>query len=256
MKNLNYGFLIICALAFNVWAFKELSFEQEVSIAKKDAKAVTIDVGSGSLKVRGEDIDEIRVMAKVYSKKYSNLEDLQESFTENVIFDIQHKGSNIVFQAKNKKKLFNFSSSDISIDVELVMPHSMHLDVDDGSGSIDIANINGMLEIDDGSGSLVIHNIGANVTIDDGSGSIEMNNVTGDVRIDDGSGQLKLTDINGSVYIEDGSGEINITGVSNNVTLDDGSGSVKIVDLAGDFKLIDDGSGSIYVNDKKWVVKD
>jgi DUF4097 and DUF4098 domain-containing protein YvlB len=256
MKILNYGFLIICTVAFNVWAFNELSFEQEISIAKNNAKAVIIDVGAGSLKVRGEDVDEISVTAKVYSKKYSTLEDLQESFDDNVIFDLKQKGSNIVFLAKNKDKLFNFSSSEISIDVELVMPNNMHLDVDDGSGSIDIANIQGMLEIDDGSGSLVIQNIGANVSIDDGSGSIEINNVTGDVRIDDGSGKLKLTDINGSVYIEDGSGEINIMNVAKNVTLDDGSGSVNIVDLAGNFKLIDDGSGSIYVNDKKWVVND
>jgi DUF4097 and DUF4098 domain-containing protein YvlB len=256
MKILNYCFLIICTVAFNVWALNELSFEQEVSIAKNNAKAVIIDVGSGSLKVRGEDVDEISVTAKVYSKKYSNLEDLQESFNENVIFDIQQKGSNIIFLAKNKNKLFGSSNTDISIDVELVMPMSLHLEVDDGSGSIDIANIDGMLEVDDGSGSLVIHNIGANVSIDDGSGSIEINNVTGDVRIDDGSGQLKLTDINGSVYIEDGSGEINIKNVSNNVTVDDGSGSVKVVDLAGSFKLIDNGSGSIYVNNEKWLVND
>jgi DUF4097 and DUF4098 domain-containing protein YvlB len=256
MKILNYGFLIICTLAFNVWALNELSFEKEVSIAKNNAKAVIIDVGAGSLKVRGEDVDEISITAKVYSKEYSGLAELQESFDDNVIFDLQHKGSNIVFKAKNKDKLFSFSDSNISIDVELIMPKDMHLEIDDGPGNVLITNINGMLEIDDASGSLNIQNIGASVSIDDGSGSLEISNVFGDVRIDDGSGKIKITHINGSVYIDDGSGDINITDVSENITVEDGSGSVNILELAGNFKLIDDGSGNIYVNEKKWNIDD
>ena len=254
MKNLNYSFLFIVTIAFNVWALNELSFKQEVSVNKNNAKAVIIDVGAGSLNVRGDDIDEIKVSAKIYSKKYSNLEDLRESFYENIEFDLQQKGTNIVFKAKNKDKLFNFFNAEIAIDVEMIMPREMHLEVDDGSGNAFISNIDGMLEIDDGSGSLTVQNIGSSVTIDDGSGNIDITNVTGDVRIDDGSGNIKLTHINGSVYIDDGSGEINIKDVSKNVTVDDGSGSIKILGLVGEFNLIDDGSGSIYVNEKKWHI--
>jgi len=45
---------------------------------------------------------------------------------------------------------------------------------------------------------------------------------------------------------------VDIVNVTGDVSIDDGSGSIMVNDLAGSFKLIDDGSGSVHVNGKKW----
>lgn len=236
MKKLSYTVMILCTLAFNVWAFGELSLNQKLSVKKDNANLVVIDVGAGSLNVRGADIDEVSVSAKIHSKEYKDIDALQEAFENKMVFELQHKGSIIVFKALEKKKMLSFSSSDISIDIEMVIPRSMNLEIDDGSGSMEVTNIDGSLNIDDG------------------SGSIEISHIKGDLHIDDGSGSLDLRNVGGSVFLNDSSGGVDIQGVAGDVTVDDGSGSINITELKGNFHLEDDGSGQIHVNGKKWIV--
>lgn len=252
MKIMGYGILIVITVAFNVWAIGELSFDKELSVMRGDINNLSIDVGSGSLTVRGEDVEEINVFAKVYSTKYNDIDDLHEAFSEKVDFSLDNDGSVIRLKACDKKGILGRKDSKISIDVEVIVPRNMNLEIDDGSGTMHVSDLQGLLSIDDSSGSATIKNIGNNLTIDDGSGNLEIDSIKGDVHIDDGSGKLILTNIHGDLFVEDGSGELNVTNVTGNMTLEDGSGSVIVNELAGKFKLIDAGSGSVHVNGQKW----
>jgi len=230
-----FGLFLI--INFTANAKSELSFKQNLVIEADGINHLFSDVGSGSLYIHGADVDEISVEATIRSKKYSNIEELEEAFNEKMVLILEDNGSKATLKSMTKNKIFN-NNINISIDLNVTVPFELDLQVDDGSGSMKITDMKGNLDIDDGSGSLVIKNI------------------VGDILIDDGSGSQTLSNIDGSVIVDDGSGSVNMKNVSGDVTIDDGSGSINIEGLSGQFKLIDDGSGSIYVNGKKWINKD
>ncbi len=252
MKKLSYGILILSTLAFNVWAFGELSFKKQLSIQGNSAKEIFIDVGAGNLNVSSGDIEDVTVNARVYSKKYDSIQDLSDAFENKMIFSLEGKGSRIVLKAMHKKTFFGNNNSEIFIDLDIVVPRKMNVEIDDGSGDMWVRDIGGTLEIDDGSGSTFIDNIGGKIFIDDGSGNLTINNVRGSVIIDDGSGKITMNNIDGDITIDDGSGGVTIVQVTGDVRVDDSSGSINVEEMAGHFKLIDDGSGSVFVNGKKW----
>ena len=231
-----FGLFVLVNLPAN--AKNKLTFKQDLSIAADGISELFVDVGSGSLNIKSGHVNDIIVNATISSKKYSDLEDLQEAFDDKMKFSLESSGSKATLKAMSKKQFFSWSDPNIQIDLDVTVPMKIDLNVDDGSGNLKISGIDGNLEIDDGSGSMQIDDIVGNVLIDDGSGSQELSNIDGNVVIDDGSGSVKME---------------NITG---NVTIDDGSGSINITNLGGQFKLIDDGSGSVYVNGKKWIEKD
>ncbi len=218
------------------YANQKLSFDKELTQNASSIETLVIDSGSGSLSVIGADVDEVSVQATIHSKKYDNLEELKQVFNEDMIFSLDQKGSKIILKSIQAKKIF--SNPNIAIDLKVTVPNSLNLNIDDGSGSMNIDNILGNVEIDDGSGSMTISNLGSHLKVDDGSGSLDIDNVSGDIVIDDGSGSVVIKSVSG------------------NVTIDDGSGSITVSDLTGEFKLIDGGSGSIHVNGKKWKQED
>ncbi len=214
-------------------AKSDASFEKELSIKVLNHSSIFIDTGSGALNIMGTDSDKVRVAAIIHSDDYKNLEALQQAFDEKMEFSIASKSSKIVLKALNKKSLFTFSRHNILMDLTVFVPRDLKVEIDDGSGSITLSDINNSVVIDDGSGSISLNNIGGNVIIDDGSGNTNLSNIDGNVIIDDGSGTITIDKVTGDVSIDDGSGAINIT------------------NLHGKFNLIDGGSGSISVNGRK-----
>ena len=237
-KSIYLSAIILCVLAINSYAKNKLSFTQDLSIKTGTLNNFITDVGAGSLVIRGADVNEITVRAKIYSEKYNNIEDLRAAFNSEMVLTLENKGKSSVLKAMTQKKWFSISSPEISIDLDIIVPQKMNIEIDDSSGPLKITDIDGSLQIDDGSGSIFISNIGD------------------DIEIDDGSGNLEISDVKGDIHIDDGSGIINIDGVAGNVSIDDGSGSIKINELVGHFKLVDDGSGSVFVNGKRWVLND
>ena len=235
MKKIQQILLIILLFTTQLTLTKsDVSFEKELSIKVLNHSSIFIDTGSGALNIKGTNGDKVIVNAFIHSDDYKNLEALQQAFDEKMEFSIASKSSKIVLKALKKKSLFTFSRHNILMDLTVFVPRDLKVEIDDGSGSMTIANINNSLEIDDGSGSITIDNI------------------VGNVFIDDGSGNSSLSHIDGNVTIDDGSGTINIDHVSGDVSIDDGSGAIIINNLQGKFNLEDDGSGSIRVNGKRW----
>ena len=123
-----------------------------------------------------------------------------------------------------------------SIDITIMVPTTVNLDIEDGSGSISVVGA------------------GADVRIEDGSGDIEVSHVGGNLRIEDGSGGITVSDVGQSVEIEDGSGGIEVRHVGRDVRISDGSGSVEIEDVKGNLDIPTGGSGSVHYRDVKGQV--
>ncbi|QYJ87881.1 DUF4097 domain-containing protein [Shewanella mesophila] len=209
----------------------------ELSLDANGLDGLAAETGAGALTIEGiEGLNEITLEADIYG------------------YDGVEPELTLVRDGDQAKLVANFDSfyrvsfngSSPYMDVTIKVPASMLLDIDDGSGSIDIKGVNADIRVKDGSGSLNLDG-GKNLVIDDGSGSIVLTNVDGNIDLDDGSGSIEVTNVKGDVVINDGSGGMSIVDVAGKVTIDDGSGSIEVNNTQG-LTIIEAGSGDLSFN--------
>ena len=205
---------------------------RDLEVDAGDIKALRIDAGAGTLVVKGDaDVGTIAVEATI-NVPGKKREKAQEFIASNLQLSLEKNDGRAVLTAFFDSTLWGWGDSP-SVDVVVVMPSSLALDIDDSSGSLKVMDVAADVVIDDSSGSLSIARVGS-IAIDDGSGSIDIVGVDGDVRIDDGSGSIKVRQVSGSVTIDDGSGSIEVDDVEHDLTIvDDGSGSFSATDVRG-----------------------
>lgn len=226
-------------MADNCRYSRDINFD----VAIDDIEQLDIDVGAGSLNVRGASgSDQISVRARACADSQDQLDEMDLSQnrrgnTLEISSEVDSTGSPFRF----------FGSNYAYIDVDISIPADLSVEIEDGSGDMTIEDVSGNFDIDDGSGDVNIRNLNGSVEVDDGSGDVELEEVTGAVRIQDGSGDIRLARIVGDVHIpDDGSGSIRVQMVTGNVTIDDdGSGDIDVHDVTGDFVARDTGSGDV-----------
>ncbi|HKW48119.1 MAG TPA: hypothetical protein VJN70_11760 [Gemmatimonadaceae bacterium] len=143
-----------------------------------------------------------------------------------------------------------------ALDLVIEVPSDLPIDVQDGSGDLEIRNV-GSLDLRDGSGEATIEHVGGNLRATDGSGALHITDVRGDVSVSDGSGLLEIRDVDGGVEIPSkGSGPLHVTNVAKSVRVrSKGSGSVDVNHVGGDFIVDRKASGSIAYADVKGRVE-
>lgn len=214
--------------------------EREFSVAADASGMLSLEVGSGELHVEGrEGLEEIVVVGMLCASHEEYLDEMDVSIERS-------NGGEVVIQAMYPSDRNDTHGRSVArIDLTVLMPRGMTVDIDDSSGGIDVSGT-GDLSVDDSSGDLRVHDVDGSLRIDDSSGSLDVQNVSGDVEIDDGSGGLELRMIGGSVHLRDGSGGIEATRIDGDVVVEsDGSGGIDVRDVGGDFVVSRDGSGGI-----------
>ncbi|HYH09051.1 MAG TPA: hypothetical protein VEK11_18500 [Thermoanaerobaculia bacterium] len=171
-----------------------------------------------------------------------------EDFLPRMTLTLRKVGSelHVTTEIPDKTVVFGFFSA--RLDFTVTMPAGLPVSIEDGSGSIAVANA-GPTSIEDGSGSIEVRNVRGALTINDSSGSIDVDTVAGNITIDDGSGEITVKNVTGGVAIEDGSGAISIARADSVHVRDDGSGAITVQNVRRDVTIDDDGSGSIDVAD-------
>ncbi len=230
----------------------DLSRERVMTLPAEGITELNIDCGAGSLKVTGEKgAREIRVKATFVSEDIPQ-DELKAFVEKHVDLKLEKKGDRAFLVSKVNHSASVMSSlfgkrANLRIDLEVTVPAALDLEVDDGSGWIEIRAVNGKVEIDDGSGSITLENIGGAVEIEDGSGGVVLTDIEGDVEIEDGSGDLEVRQVRGDVSIDDGSGEIKVNQVGGSVEISDGSGDIVIDDVKKDVIIRESGSGGVKI---------
>jgi len=208
---------------------------RELSLATQGLDALEIDAGEGSLDVRGvAGQDRIEVRATIIVENADD-EEARALIGKRVQLQLERDGASARLVARMDRPKLSWGWGH-RIDVEVIAPANLALRIDDGAGSIDIADVD------------------ADVTIDDGSGSIDVRSV-GKLHIDDGSGSIDVVGASGDVYVNDGSGSITIENVGGSVTIDDGSGSIRVRHVGENLIIIEAGSGSVSFSDVKGTVE-
>ena len=215
------------SLAFPAEETKTLSLEAE------GITRLEVDCGAGFLKVQGmEGLKAIEVKAEIHAGGVDE-KGMKKFIEDHIKLILEKKGDRAVLVSEVRGNLFS-SFYDVRIDLTVNCPKQMSLNVDDGSGEIEIRNLAGNLDIEDGSGGIQVEGIQGDLEISDGSGEIEVKEITGSVSIEDGSGSMTILNVGGDVTVDDGSGSINVDGVGKDLILKDtGSGSVNSRNVKG-----------------------
>ena len=215
-------------------------------------RTATVNVGSaarakiiaraGKLHVKGRsDLNEVRVRGKACASSQDLLDDIE--------LVAEARGDEIFIEAKLPEGGSWISDARAKLDLEIDLPRTLMLDVEDGSGSTEIHDA-ASLHLRDGSGSVEVTGVAGDVVVRDGSGSITVTDVAGRVEIHDGSGGLSVSDVGGSVEVADGAGGMTIGHVTGDVTVtSDGSGGILVEHVGGNFTVERDGSGGVRYED-------
>lgn len=199
-------------------------YQEQIAFTVPSTSITKVDVsaGAGSLNVTSSpSATEISITANVCASRKSGLEGAGVQHV--VQGDTQYLWTKI-----NDMNGFFFSSGYSHIDLEVIVPTGMAVDIEDGSGDLSVSGT-GDLNVVDGSGETRIFAIAGNVKVKDGSGQLTIEDVQGNVDVDDGSGEIDIVKVAGSVTVRDGSGDIDVRDVQLEVSiLEDGSGDVNI----------------------------
>jgi len=245
---------LIMVLFISVSLFgRDYTKTKELTIPAEDVKLLDIDCGAGFLKITGhESLSAIEVTADI-EIDVSNEEEFQQIVDKYLNLSLEKHGSTakLVSNYNQSKSFFGFLSGrnfNGKVNLTINIPAHIALRIDDGSGSINIRDIDAKIDLDDGSGDTEITHINGKINIDDGSGSLEITDIKGSVHVDDGSGNLVITNIFGDCFLDDGSGTVRVSEIEGDVQVDDGSGSIYIDDIKGDVIIKESGSGSVAIN--------
>jgi hypothetical protein len=228
-----------------------LETQKTMSLSSAGVGILDVDAGAGSLAVVGKggaDTIEVRALIRVTGIREKDLDRYLEDHLE---LSLKAVDGRAVLVAKFNDRGFSLVGRDARVDLEVNVPRTLALEIDDGSGGMKIENIAAPVRVDDGSGEIVLKMIEGDVRIDDGSGDIRIEGITGALEIDDSSGEIDVREVSGDVLVDDGSGSMTIRHIGGTVTVSDGSGSIDIDDVGGDVRLRSTGGGGVDVSNVK-----
>jgi hypothetical protein len=237
----------LAALGAPALAAQDYTAPRSATLPTSGVRRVEVIGRSGSLRIDGRSSSrEVRVRGTARASSRSLLEEIK--------LIAETKDGTIYIEADiPEHKGWGWNDDDHqALDLVIELPADMPLDVEDGSGELEIHNV-GALDLRDGSGGATIEHVGGPLRVKDGSGELSIIDVKGDVEVTDGSGSLEIRDVQGGVEIDNkGSGELRITNVAKSIHVRaKGSGTVDVAHVGGDFVVDRKASGSIEYADVK-----
>jgi len=123
------------------------------------------------------------------------------------------------------------------------------LDIDTGSGKVELVSHVGQLTVDTGSGDVIVGSVKGETSIDTGSGDVVVSRWVGNGTVDTGSGNVVVRQVSGGkISLDTGSGDVTVEGgVVGKILADTGSGNVKVVGVELEELDADTGSGDVMV---------
>jgi hypothetical protein len=199
MRSILIMAMFTASLAFAADGYEEV---RELSLGTEGIETLSIDAGGGSLTVVGvSGTSEIMVIATIQVDTRTE-DKARKTIESDLVLTLEKDSDTAVLKSYFNHKLFGWGDSPL-IQLEVRMPEGLNLEIDDGSGPLEVSNVGGDLSINDGSGSIKVRGVAGSVIVDDGSGGIDVSDVDEDlIIVDDGSGGLNFSNIGGRVEKE------------------------------------------------------
>ncbi len=232
----------LCLFSTSLLAW-DCRYEKDIeqSLDLDGSETLSIRAAAGELEVRGDaDATEASIRGRVCVSEEEWLDDARVE---------THGGrqAEIIVELPDADGWSLTGNHYASLDLFLVVPDSLPLDIKDSSGDLEVVGVAEVV-LQDSSGEIEIEDISRSVSIRDSSGDIILRDVKGDVTIEsDSSGEIDGDDIQGTVLVvSDSSGDIHFEDVGRDFIVEkDSSGDITAKDVGGDFRVLRDGSGRI-----------
>ncbi len=149
-------------------------------------------------------------------------------------------------------KLWSGADFEASADLIIRVPANVALDLHVALGDVDASGTTRALSIDTYTGNVhTADTRGGPLDIDTGSGNVEVKTHTGDLSVDTGSGRIEVSDVGDArtISLDTGSGAVIVDRcrASNTLSIDTGSGRVIARNIEAREMTLDTGSGSVEV---------
>jgi len=208
------------------------------------APELEIDNFSGSVTVRAGEGKTLTVIAIKKARRTGDLDRISVEMAE--------EAGRLHIKTERPRGL-----NSANVELQIVAPVDTVLDIDTGSGNLDVHGIQGGGRAHTGSGTITASNLGGGMVLDTGSGSVLVEGASGGVEVDTGSGRVVLNEIAGEIDAHTGSGGMEVHGAEGEVRLDTGSGTIAYEGTPQGKCRIETGSGNITLSlpaDLEWEV--
>lgn len=215
--------LLFAALTLAPLASAQSQTLVERTFPVRDGQNLAVDVGSGAVTVETTARGEAEVVVRGTGRNVA-------ADFEALRFTATMDGNTLRVRTQPRSRFgIRTRSSTSSFSYTVRVPRRFNVNVDTGSGSVRVGDVEGTLSVDTGSGSVQTGDVRGNASVDTGSGSVRMGRIVGRLSVDTGSGSVQVEEQDGPASIDTGSGSATITLARvAPLTVDTGSGSATV----------------------------
>jgi len=173
-----------------------------------------IDSFAGGVEIRPGDDDEIRVLVTKSARNQKELSRIETA--------MQDKDGGLTIETSAPKSVRN-----AWVKLEIRTPIATTIDIETGSGSLEILGLDGAISAHTGSGSIDLSEVTGSADASTGSGSITVVGPRGDVIVHTGSGKIHIGEVVGMIDASTHSGSLSVYDAAGQVQLGTRSGSIR-----------------------------
>lgn len=198
----------------------------------QDIHTLKVLTGAGDLNLMGiEGLENIESTIDIYASMPENMVSAEKT---TVRYELSTLSDGVALLEVTIPSSSTITWADVSVRV----PDTIHIDLQDESGDVDIESI-ASASISDSSGDISVRQINGPVSITDGSGDLELQEILGDISVNDESGDIRIQGALGVLSILDGSGDLTVNNLEGMASITDDSGDLTLHDLIGDAHITD-----------------
>jgi DUF4097 and DUF4098 domain-containing protein YvlB len=247
MRNKHLLFSALAAFVlFSTLAYASEDGRFERTLKVTGVPQVDVSTGSGDIAVHQGDGSSIKVIGHIHAGHnwFGNGDVMDRVKRIEANPPIEQTGNIVRIGRINDPEL----RRNISIDLEVWVPHETTLKASSGSGDVNIDNLKSMLTVSTGSGNVKVSQIDGDVRANTGSGDMILDGVDGNVNGETGSGNITLSMSGpGTVRLGTGSGDVTARNVKGGLRVHTGSGNVTADgDVTSEWSM-ETGSGDVRV---------
>ncbi|RLV61539.1 hypothetical protein D5018_01455 [Parashewanella curva] len=248
LANKLLGILLLSSVSLFTQA---ASWQQTLEADAQSITKLLAFTGNGSTKVKLSSSQKVKALLNVQIP--GDMQSAKSHFDDYMQIYLKPNQKKLTLKVGYKKGIPS-SKKLAKVDVHILMPKNMYLDLRDLGGTVDISGLRKGLKVTNGEGNILLSNNNGKIIINDRAGDIKISGGKGKLKINDGSGDIKIAHRQGSVAINDKSGDITILDNKGAVRLTDTSGDIALNKVRG-FVKVKDGSGKLSIKNVKGNVK-
>lgn len=199
--------------AFNVpLVYASAEENKTFNVDMEKPVSLRVESNAGDVIIVGADVEAVQV--QIVKTGYGTNEARAETALKSIQYDVRQQGNTIslIYQLSGRQ-----TREVNTVDFIITVPRNTQVEVDNGFGVVDVADLKGSVDISGDFGDVAVKNIEGSLRLDNSSGEVRINNVNAgaqDVRVEVDFGKIVLEKVNAkNIRVDSDSGTLSLTNV-------------------------------------------